>query len=112
MDATNAILTLMTGLLVRFGLPVIITIIMIWVLRRWDQRWQAEAETAGMQVTAHNIGCWKINKCPPENLADCLAYQQPVKPCWQVFREENGGHLKEDCLGCEVFQQAPIPVVS
>ncbi len=112
MDAINAIITLMTGLIIRFGMPVVVTIIMIWVLQHWDQRWQEEAETAGMRVTARNIGCWEINNCPPENLAICSAYQQPDKPCWQVFREDNGGHLKERCLGCEVFRRAPIPVIS
>ena len=38
----------------------------------------------------------------------CAGYQSE-QPCWQAFREENG-YLQERCLGCDVFQQAPIPV--
>jgi hypothetical protein len=40
--------------------------------------------------------------------ATCVGYQSE-QPCSQAFREENG-YLKERCLGCDVFQKAPIPV--
>jgi len=111
MDAYSAILTFMTGLILRFALPVGATILMCLVLRRWDQRWQREAEADGMRVTARNIGCLEINKCPEENRANCKAYAYSDSPCWQVFRDGNG-HLQESCLGCKVFRDAPIPILT
>lgn len=111
MDAYSAIITFMIGIIVRFALPIGGTILMILVLRRWDQRWQQEAQEAGMRVTAHNIGCWEINQCTEESKAECKAYAQPDSPCWQVFRD-GSGRLQERCLGCEVFRKAPVPVVA
>lgn len=108
MDAYSAIITFMIGLLLRFVLPVGGTILMILVLRHWDQRWQQEAQDASMHLTASNIGCWEINKCPEENLAKCEAYAKRDIPCWQVFRDGTG-RLQEQCLDCEVFRRAPVP---
>lgn len=111
MDAYSAIITFMIGIFLRFALPVGATILMVLVLRRLDQRWQQEAQTDGVRFTARNIGCWEINKCPNENLANCEAYANPDTPCWQVFRD-GSGRLQERCLGCDVFREAPVPVVA
>jgi hypothetical protein len=46
--------------------------------------------------------------CSEEKRQNCPAFSQTGVPCWQVFRTKNG-LLKEACLECEVFRQAPIP---
>ena len=106
------ILSFLIGLLIRFGIPIIITAVVILLLKQLDKQWQSEAESSQAKLAtakAKNIGCWDINKCPPELRAKCNAYAHPDTPCWQVFRESSG-QLQEKCLLCKVFKKAPIPV--
>lgn len=101
------------GLIIRVVIPVVLTIVVVYGLRRLDERWKREA-TAGELIPvaqARNIGCWDINKCSAENRSKCKAYANPDKPCWQVFRRGDG-HLQERCLLCQVFRRSPIPVPS
>jgi len=100
--------TIVAGLLLRFGVPILVTAILIFGLMKLDKRWQVEAAKQLARVGIRNIGCWEINNCPEDNRANCKAYQQPELPCWQVFREASGV-LREKCLGCKVFQEAPLP---
>ena len=98
----------------RFGIPIIITVIFVWLFSRLDARWRKRAEEVRAQAVADGIipvvKCWLLNDCPEADKAKCLAYQNPGKPCWQHFRGEDGC-LKEDCLECKVFRGIPIPVV-
>jgi hypothetical protein len=73
-----------------------------------DNRWQAEAEEQLLHPAVEKPKCWEVHNCSSEDRASCPGYQSE-QPCWQAFREENG-YLQERCLGCEVFQQAPVPV--
>ncbi len=99
----------LVGILVRFGLPIGITALLVWWFRQLDQRWQSEAELQRARVEVKNPGCWEINRCAEESRARCRAYANPDKPCWQVFRGTDG-HLQERCLGCDVFRKAPVPI--
>jgi len=38
----NAVAALLIGVLIRFGIPILITALVVWSLRRLDARWQAE----------------------------------------------------------------------
>ena len=107
MDGLTPLLAIVTGFALRLAIPIAITAIAIYFLRRLDNRWQAEAEQQLLQPVVEKIKCWEINGCTPEMRAKCVGYQSK-QPCWQAFRSENG-HLQERCLGCDVFQQAPIP---
>jgi hypothetical protein len=108
MDALTHLFAVITGFALRLAIPIAITAIAIYFLRRLDTRWQAEAEEQLLLPVVEKPKCWEVNGCTPEMRATCAGYQSD-QPCWQAFREENG-HLKERCLGCDVFRKAPIPV--
>jgi len=111
MDEFIDILLVITGLLLRLGIPVVVTAILVYALRRIDQRWQNEAEQDVPSEIGHiglfsQIQCWITHSCPQENLDKCPAYQKNNKPCWQVFRD-GSGELKQKCLDCPVFSTVP-----
>src|SRR5574341_2476234 len=105
MDTLTMSLALCTGLLIRMAIPIAITVVLVYFLRKLDARWQAEAQLQPLPVQKPE--CWKIKDCPPEQQNNCIARTSPL-PCWQVFRLPNG-YLREECLTCKVFHDAPIP---
>ncbi len=112
MEWIETLAAVMAGLLIRFGIPIGITAVLAWLLRKLDLRWQAEAEKR--RLRAHSLGaavrqvrCWERRDCPPEKRDACPAYATADLPCWQVFRQ-NHGRLLEACLNCEVFREAPV----
>ena len=112
MEWANSVVVVGFGLLLRLGIPLLITILLIRWLRRLDERWQTEAKAQRSKVAstvqARNIGCWEIKGCTGEQRDSCQAYKHPETPCWQVFRASDG-RLQERCLGCEVFRKSPVP---
>jgi hypothetical protein len=107
----NAILAVLAGLSLRFGIPLLLTGLAAWGLRRLDLRWQHAAEhrapgAVGVGAAPLEIRCWETMDCPPERRSNCPALAQAGTPCWQVFRQMNG-FLPKNCLGCEVFLNAP-----
>jgi len=104
-------LAIFLGILIRVAVPLIVTFLFVFFLKRLDERWKRESDLDGQLVKAGNVGCWDINKCPQEKRAACKAFQNPDTPCWQVFREKNG-RLQERCIGCDVFRHAPVPVTT
>jgi hypothetical protein len=98
-------------LLIRLGIPLAATAIVVVLLRKLDNRWKADAvESLTKPRMAEPLKpCWEVNQCSLEKMNHCLAHQNPNSPCWQVFRTDQGV-LKEKCLGCEVFRQAPLPI--
>jgi hypothetical protein len=104
----NNFLSILIGLSVRIVLPIGLTLLVIYLLRRLDQRWQKESLRLPV-VPSGQKPCWEIKGCTAESRSECPAAAHPDIPCWQVFRKKNG-MLKEDCLGCDVFRQAPVPV--
>ncbi len=44
MNELSVVLTLIAGLLLRFGIPIGITALLVYALRRLDQKWQREVE--------------------------------------------------------------------
>ncbi len=109
MNGVESFLSFIIGLFVRIGLPVGITLVMFWLLNRLDARWQNEAADAQAKVAVKTVCCWEKRGCDPEKRAACPAYLNQELPCWQVFRSK-GGPMKEACLSCKVFQEAPVPV--
>jgi len=94
------------GLLVRLAIPILVTILLITLLRKLDARWQVEAK---MPVNIKKPECWKIKGCPPEQVTACKGAASPL-PCWQAYRSPNG-YLREECLTCKVFKDAPMPAL-
>lgn len=108
MDTIVSIFAFLAGLLIRLAIPLMVTVAVIFFLRKLDARWQAEAQL--QTVKAAKPECWKIKNCPPERIKSCEASTSSL-PCWQVYRQPNG-YLLEDCLSCEVFIDAPIPALN
>ena len=107
METFTSILAILTGLLLRLAIPILGTLILVYVLRNLDVRWQSEAEELPAPVLAEKIECWKFKGCSEEQRKQCVAASSNL-PCWQVYRKPNG-YLQERCISCEVFIQAPIP---
>jgi hypothetical protein len=106
MEWFNSFLAVLTGLAIRLAIPIGITLLVIYILRKVDVRWQEEASQTSLPMV-ERPHCWDINNCPVEKMRDCPV-PTSVKPCWQVHRLNNG-YLREECLDCQVFHQAPIP---
>jgi hypothetical protein len=100
------VLTIILGVLLRIGIPVAVTALLFFFLRRLDKRWQEEAEA--IPVISSQQPCWEIKNCSEEKRLNCPAFSKTGTPCWQVSRTKNG-LMQADCLGCEVFRQAPVP---
>ena len=107
MENVITFLYILLGLLLRLALPIAGTLLIVYLLRKWDARWQAEAQRQA--IPARKAECWKVKGCPPEQMQNCTARSSPL-PCWQVNRLPNG-YLQEDCLSCPVFLEAPIPTM-
>lgn len=106
----ESVLNITLGLLLRIGIPVLVTLGIFYLLRRLDERWQAEARAIPV-LAAGQKPCWEAKECSEEKKKACPAYAQSNIPCWQVFRTKTGV-MKEACLGCDVFRQARVPVRS
>ena len=106
METLTTLLVLCTSLLLRLALPITITLVLVYFLRKLDSRWQAEAKLQPMYVQKPE--CWKIKGCPLERQKNCIARTSSL-PCWQMLRLPNG-YLREECISCKVFIDAPIPV--
>ena len=107
MDTLTPLLAIVAGFALRLAIPIAVTAIAIYFLRRLDARWRAEAETEALQPVVEKPRCWEIKNCTPEMRATCPGYSSEA-PCWQARREENG-YLQDKCLECDVFRKAPVP---
>jgi hypothetical protein len=104
-EPITTLLALTLALLARLALPIVITLGLVFFLRKLDARWQEEAQHD--VPTIEKPECWKTKGCSPEQRKNCPAFSSP-QPCWQVYRQPNG-YLNEKCLTCKVFIDAPIP---
>jgi hypothetical protein len=102
----NNVVIFVIGLMLRIGIPVAVTILVIALLRRLDKRWQKESLALPMVPVGEH--CWEVKGCSKEQMENCPAVAQPDVPCWQTFRSKDGA-LNEVCLDCEVFRQASVP---
>jgi hypothetical protein len=113
MNELSVILTLIAGLLLRFGIPIVITAMLVYALRRLDQKWQREIELAVKSEPVKvgifdKIRCWATKECSQEIRETCPAFLESGRPCWQVHRDVSG-EMQPKCLECPVFQAAPVP---
>ena len=113
MNELSVILTLIAGFVLRFGIPIGVTALLVYALRRLDQKWQREVELEAqpelVQVSLFDkIRCWATNECSQEIRETCPAFIESGRPCWQVHRDVSG-EMQPKCLECPVFQAAPTP---
>jgi hypothetical protein len=108
MEWLTNFLALSAGIFLRLAVPIGVTALAVYALRRLDARWQADAEsyveTASPGATAP--ACWVLKDCPPASRRLCPV-PNAKSPCWQVRRRPNGDLLTA-CLTCEVFLAAPL----
>lgn len=111
MDGIYSVLTVLTGLLLRIGLPILITLAVILWLRWLDARWQLEAADllAGQGKPRPAVPCWEKRGCSEEKQKSCPVFGNREVFCWQFFRGQDG-RLPEKCLTCKVFREAPVLV--
>lgn len=107
MENLISLLIVIAGLLIRLAIPIALTAVLIFFLRKLDAHWQAEAEV--LQSALPDVECWKIKNCNTEQRDACVTYQATL-PCWQAKRLPNG-YLREECLSCEIFTTAPMPAL-
>ena len=108
MENLTSLFAILTGLLLRLALPIAGTVLLVYILRKLDAHWQAEAEL--VPAPSEKVECWKIKGCSEEQCRNCIGAASPL-PCWQVHRLPNG-YLQEKCISCEVFINAPIPALT
>ncbi len=104
------IFEILVGGLLRFALPLVITLLVASFLKRLDDRWRVEnlRETmaaAGVSGPVQNLRCWEAHGCSPERRDQCRANQNPDQPCWESFRVN--GHLQNACKRC-AFRQLKL----
>ncbi len=102
----NTLLVLFTGVFFRLIIPLAITALIVYGLHKLDARWQADAENERMGLVKDETPCWKEQGLSMDEIK--LRAEKDNQPCWQTHRLSNG-YLREACLDCEVFLNAPIP---
>jgi hypothetical protein len=105
MKEIYGVIAVLIGIAVRLVVPVLLTAVVVYLLRRLDAEWQREGKTAPIKVQKSK--CWDTMHCPPERRKDCPGYVSEL-PCWQA-RRLSSGYLRNECLGCKVFLKAPVP---
>lgn len=112
MEGLSITLAVFIGILLRLGVPILVTVIIVYLLRRMDARWQEEARQEMMTVRANSsqTPCWEVKGCSPEKRLNCGGFTNVDIPCWQQF--SSNGLMREDCLDCSVFRNSPVPVIA
>lgn len=105
---TPTIFALILGVFLRLVLPLLLTALIVYGLRALDIRWQREAETERSLLIRDEEPCWRERGLSLDEIKARAA--AGGKPCWQVHRLSNG-YLREACLDCEVFLEAPAPAL-
>jgi hypothetical protein len=102
----TSILIVLIGVFVRLVLPLAVTALIVLALGKLDARWQAQAEREHQTLVKDDVPCWKEQGLSMQEVK--LRAEKNNQPCWQSHRLPNG-YLREACLDCEVFLDAPIP---
>lgn len=108
METLTSLFYILAGFFLRLAIPIVGTLLLVVILRKLDERWQAEAERQPMPMDKPE--CWKIKGCAAEQIENCPALKSSL-PCWQVYRLPNG-YLNEECISCKVFVEAPVPTLT
>jgi hypothetical protein len=110
---------------VRLGVPVAITLLLIWGFRQIDRRWLGTSKTVvpaplvGLTANAETgecnpaLGpCWEFKACPEAKREKCVVYQTKAERCW-LCHLQTDGRVPGQCRTCGLFAAttlAPAPV--
>ena len=103
MQTLNPTLVILIGLVLRLIVPLAITALIVYSLRKLDARWQAEARDEEKVMAIVEMPCLKIDELSTDKTNSRISLS--TQPCWQMHRSTNG-YLNEACLDCEVFLKA------
>ena len=121
MSPTFEIAGMILLFLIRLGIPLAVTILVAWGLRRLDARWQAEADaqqlTADVAIglvapaavkapAARQQPCWENRHCSEAKRGSCAACALTDLPCWMA-RLRAEGSLPRRCYACQYFKVQP-----
>lgn len=100
---------LVFAFVLRLGIPIGVTLLIGWYLRRLDSIWKDEAEQQALEGLALEGSylqgpCWKIMDCPPTRRDNCAAFQNPEISCWES--RKSNGHIQPACKDCQVWKEA------
>ena len=105
--STLEIAAIAIGLLIRIGIPILLTVVIVAFLKWLDKRWQVEAQAEAAKrdarlalPMAERPHCWELHNCPPALRDNCPAFANPETPCWELFR--SNGRIKQACRSCKV----------
>lgn len=112
--------------LLRLAVPLAITFVIAYYLRRLDAKWEKELQKEKTQTEAttpslatpvlqmstnvtiptakdlFGVPCWRLHNCQQTRKEQCAAFQNPELPCWWArFRAE--GHIPRQCYTCQIF---------
>ncbi len=109
MDRVLEVLGLLMCCGIRLMIPIGLTLLLAWGLKRLDSHWKTEAEAKAARpemkaITMSQIKCWEMRGCSAQKRAACPAYLQQDAACWEVYSEK--GRLREMCRDCKVFGHA------
>ncbi len=119
MDGLLGVAVIVGMFLLRIGVPLGVTLIVAYFLRRLDAKWQAEAwaEWEASQPQDELIAdamslqsgepCWSLKGCDETARANCAAPKQPSIPCW-LARRRSEGKLPAECYNCARFSLRQI----
>jgi len=103
MEGISEVLVIIGMFALRLGVPLLIILVVGYLLRRLDSRWEAEAraeaQTRREMEAALQIPCWEDKGCPPEDYRQCPGYQYSHLPCW-LARLRAQSRLPADCPDC------------
>jgi hypothetical protein len=101
--------------LLRLGVPLAITLVVAYFLRRLDAKWQAEAwvqweasqpqeelVAEAKRLHAGKQPCWSLKGCDEVARANCAASKFIDIPCW-LARRRSEGKLPAECIRCAQF---------
>ncbi len=104
-------------LILRLGIPLAFTILLVWLFRRLDAHWQAQAvrsqPTANQQLSSQEDSagaaypelvdrpCWEYRACSESKRKNCPACGANVV-CW-LARLRHDGRLPSMCRTCPIF---------
>lgn len=110
---------------VRLGIPVAITLLVIWALRQIDRRWLGTekivipaplaapgGDTTGEAGCVPAIGpCWEFKACSTEERAQCPVFQTKAERCWLCHLQRDG-RLPGQCRTCGFFAATTLSPAS
>lgn len=109
--AMGGIVAVVGMFILRLGVPLAITLVVGYWLRRLDVKWEAEAIAHRKQeelpaelkaLKAAEPPCWEIKGCDKASRAQCPACKFWDIPCWAA-RLRATGRIPTDCYSCGFF---------